>query len=865
MKRMTLAFSGLVVTTTALAADPAAKSLSFEADVRPILKAHCFDCHGDHDEPKGGLDARLVRFLKQGGESGPSIVPGQPDKSLLIEKLVKQEMPPGKTKLASAEIDVIRRWIASGAKTAKAEPEKLARGFQISAAEEEFWSFQPIRATEPPTVKNVARVRTPIDAFVLQRLEEHELSFAPEADRRTLIRRAYFDLLGLPPTPQDIKAFETDASPQAYEALLDRLLESPHYGERWGRHWLDVAGYADSEGVTGEDPERKSAWKYRDYVIRSFNADLPWNQFLREQLAGDELVALKYGDKSHSILPTGTQALETLTATGFLRMAPDGTASTDADIPVEANQHIADTLQIVSTSLLGLTVQCAQCHNHRYDPISQTDYYRLRAIFEPGLNWKEWRNVRTREVTIAPPEKSAEERKAEAAALQAEQERGKERLANYNAARDRYLNDELEKVPEADREAVRRAFLSRGAKNGDETKLLKKYAAVAAITERLKKEFPPPPAPAPRPEPETIRAFTEMPGKVPVTFFFDRGEPLAPKDPVAPGGLTVLTRHRLGEIPHQQSNMPTTGRRLAFADWLTHEQQPLTARVLVNRFWMHHFGKGLVHTPADFGALGDRPSHPELLDWLAHEFRSGGWQLKRLHKLIMTSSVYRQASVRTEKLDRIDPDNRWLGRMSVRRLEAEIVRDAILAASGKLNPKQFGPPIPVMPDEQGQIVVGVDTRDGAGRPTGKIVPLNGDEFRRSIYVTVRRSRPLGILETFDAAAPAPNCECRTTSTVAPQSLLLMNSPNVIEYSGFFADRVRQEAGAEPRDQIVLAWHMALAKNPTSEEIAFAERIFEEQTEAYRQRKGVPGNDPARAALGSLCQALLSSNPFLYVD
>jgi len=850
----------LLLLAASVCADDRKAVPTFEGQVRPILKAHCFDCHGEHDKPKGDLDVRLVRFLVKGGEGGPAVVAGKPDESPLVERITKHEMPPGKTKLSPEEIDVIRKWVAAGAKASVVEPEKLGRGFQITPAEEDFWSFRPIVAVAPPPVKHVDAVRNPVDAFLLARLEAEGFAFSPPADRATLIRRAYFDLIGLPPTAAEVDAFVNDPSADAYEKVIDRLLESPHYGERWGRHWLDVAGYADSEGVTGEDPPRKTAWKYRDYVIRSFNADKPWDRFIREQLAGDEMVALKYGEKLHTV--AADAAVEPLVATGFLRMAPDGTASKDADVPVEANQHIADTIQIVSTAFLGLTVQCAQCHNHRYDPIAQVDYFRIRAIFEPGLNWKDWRSVKAREVTLAEAPKSPAVKKAEADALKAEQDRGRERLAQFRAAQEKYLDAELAKVPEKDRPAVREAFLSRGAKNGDEVKLLKKYANVAAITARLKKEFPPPPTPAPKPEPDSIRAFTEVPGKVPPTHWFDRGDHMAPKDPVTPAGLAVLARHKLGDIPEKDPKRPTTGRRSALADWITHERNPLTARVLVNRFWMHHFGKGLVNTPADLGALGERPSHPELLDWLAADFRAGGWNLKRFHKLIMTSTAYRQSSKRSEALDRVDPENRLLGRMAVRRLEAEIVRDAVLAVSGKLNPKRFGPPVPVMPDEQGQIVVGVDTRDGAGRPTGKVVPLDGDEFRRSVYVTVRRSMPLGVLELFDVAMPAPTCECRTSSTVAPQSLLMMNSPSVIEQSAHFADRVRREAGSKVRAQVALAWKHATAKEPTPDEADFAVRFLTEQAEAFRKRKAV---DPARSALAGLCQALVGSNPFLYVD
>ena len=388
--RLTILSGGIILTLAATAVSGAESSLTFEEHVRPILRANCFECHGEAPELKGGLDVRLTRLLRSGGESGPAVMPGKPDQGTLLEKIVSQEMPPGKKKLTAENIDVIRRWIAQGAKTARSEPEKLAPGFFISGEEEAFWSFQPIQYPTPPAVKDKRQVRTPIDAFVLDALEAKGLGYAPEADRRVLIRRAYFDLLGLPPSPQDVEEFVADASPDAYEKLLDRLLASSHYGERWGRHWLDVAGYADSEGATGEDPKRTSAWRYRDYVIRAFNNDMSWEQFIQEQLAGDELTtppfpnekttpvdkaamtklmadARKVGFQT-SVLAVSSNdqvKIEKLVATGFLRMAPDGTASKDVVIPTEANQTIADTLQIVSTAFLGLTIHCAQCHNHK--------------------------------------------------------------------------------------------------------------------------------------------------------------------------------------------------------------------------------------------------------------------------------------------------------------------------------------------------------------------------------------------------------------------------------------------------------------------------------------------------------------------
>lgn len=833
---------------------------TFETHIRPLLKAHCFECHGEGEKLKGGLDVRLARLLVSGGKSGPAVVAGKAKNSLLLERIKSEEMPPGKRKLTRDEIALLERWIAGGAPTERPEPKSLAAGFQITAAEQAFWAFQPIRKPDVPYLKG----RSPIDAFLLARLEQKGLSFAREADARTLLRRVYFDLIGLPPTPAEVDAFvkEAGAKPQAaYERVVDRLLASPQYGERWGRHWLDVAGYADSEGYSGDDALRKSSYRYRDYVIRSFNADKPFDQFAIEQLAGDELVRPPY-DK------IGAADLDKLIATGFLRMAPDGTGAKDVDMKVATNQAIADTIQIVSTSLMGLTMHCAQCHNHRYDPIPQVDYYRMRAIFEPALDWKNWRAPAAREVVVLSDADRKKAAEIEGQAVKIDQERLKKETAYIEQT----FVKELAKLPAELQDAARKARGTPLAKRTPaEAKLLRDHPslnvspgslylydskAAADLLSYTKKATA---LRATKPAGESIRALTEIPGKLPTTFLFDRGDHEQPKDAVAPAHMTILSPFKLGAIPDRDAKLASSGRRLAFARSLVNGQHPLTARVLVNRVWMHHFGKGIVNTPGEFGFLGERPSHPELLDYLAAEFMADGWSIKRLHKRMVMSAAYRQDSQRRPELQKVDPENRLLGRMPIRRLEAEAVRDAILAVSGKLNAKQFGPPVPIAFDDLGQVVVGVDTTDAAGRPTGKKVDLLGEEFRRSIYVQVRRSRPLGVLEAFDAAAPTPNCEIRASSTVTPQALMLMNSRFVHEYADYFARRVEKEAGQDVRAQVARAWRLAFAQEPAAREIDDAVQFVREQ--AFRFK----GPNPAGQALANYCQALLSANAFLYVD
>jgi hypothetical protein len=875
------------VTAPVWAAERTPVALTFEEHVRPLFKIYCFDCHGEGAKLKGGLDLRLRRLILEGGDSGAAVVPGQRRRSLLFEKISKHEMPPRKKKLSKAEIALIGQWIDAGTKIARPEPERIGKGMQITPEERAFWAFQPVRRPPVPRPKDGRRIRTPVDAFVQAKLEAHHLTMSPDALSETLIRRAYFDLLGLPPTPGEVARFRADRSPAAYDHLLDRLLASPRYGERWGRYWLDVAGYADSEGYTSADPVRPYAFKYRDYVIRSVNADKPFDEFIREQLAGDEMVRPPYQDLSPG-------AVEKLVATGFLRTAPDGTASRGVDRVLARNQVVADTIKIVSTGLLGLTVGCAQCHNHRYDPIPQTDYYCLRAIFEPAYDCTNWRPPAARRISLYTEANRRKAARIEAKAAQIDAEL----LRRTREHVERTFEKELSKLAEGLREPIRLARKTPPAQRTSAQKQLLKenpsvnvspgslYLYDAKAAAELKSIAARSAAVrATKPKEDFIRALTEVPGRVPATHLFYRGDHTQPKQAVLPGELTILAAGGAGRISVKDPALPTTGRRLAYARWLTSGKHPLTARVLVNRIWLHHFGRGIVATPGDFGFLGERPTHPELLDWLADDFVAGGWKLKRLHKLIMTSTVYRQSSQRESAgqvgrgggrvADALDPDNRLYGRTALRRLDAEAFRDAVLAVSGKLNAKMFGPPVPVMEDEVGQFVLGIENKNGENRP-GPIIPLHGEEFRRSVYVQARRTRPLAVLDTFDAPAMEPNCTARASSTVAPQALLLMNSEFIVRQAGYFAARVRREAGADPRAQLTRAWRLAYGADPSGLEIKEAGSFLAEQTAGFRARAAHPANDPkaktgqagvdpALRALACFCQVLIGSNRFLYVD
>jgi hypothetical protein len=772
-------------------------ALTFEKDIRPIFRAHCFDCHGATEEMKGNLDLRLVRFLQQGGESGAAITVGAPDDSYLLDRIRNGEMPPGEHRVSEKEIAIIEKWIAQGAKTVRPEPDTIPPGLGLTPEERSFWSFQPIVS---PSVNDVAsfpqtaRVRTSIDAMVLQAMPEGS-GFAADADRRTLIRRAFFDLIGLPPSPEELQSWAEDTSNDWYDRLLIDLLDSPHYGERWARHWLDVAGYADSEGVTTADAERPWAWKYRDWVIRAFNEDKPFDRMLTEQLAGDELAGPKNGDYT-------AEQIELLTATGFLRMAADGTGS-GANSEEARNQVVTDTLKILGTSVLGLTVHCAQCHDHRYDPIPQTDYYGLRAVFEPALNWKAWQAPNTRRVSLYTQANHEEAAKIEAETKVVSDARAIKLTEYLQQA----LEMELTKFAEPLHSELRTAYNTASDKRSEEQKsLLAKNPSVNINAGNLYQYIP-----DSKPElekfdkriadirakkapEEFLRALVEPANQIPETKLFYRGDYQQPKQSVFPASLSVTAAEgERVEFPVDDESLPTTGRRLAFAKWLTNGKHPLVARVIVNRVWLHHFGKGLVETPTDFGRLGTQPNHPELLDLLADEFMKNGWSLKTLHRNIMTSTTWRQTA-ETGATDTHE-STVLFARQSLLRLDAETIRDRMLAASGQLDRTLFGSPVEIKEDDTGQVIV------------------DGSQTRRSLYIKAKRSRPVAMLQAFDAPVMQTNCEIRQHSTVATQSLMLMNGEFTLEQAGKLADRAAAEATT--LDPTMLA-ALPKVKTPSSE-------------------------------------------------
>ncbi|MDE0863301.1 MAG: PSD1 and planctomycete cytochrome C domain-containing protein [Rubripirellula sp.] len=760
----------------------ATDALTYEQHIRPIFRAHCFDCHGATDELEGDLDLRLVRLMKKGGTSGPAIDLKDPDESFLLTRIRDGEMPPGEVKVSSQEIEIIYRWIAQGASTARLEADSIGVGLGVTLEERAHWAYQPIQQDLVFPTDRIRKdsLRNTIDLLVQwPTSEDQQAEILPQADRATLIKRAYFDLLGLPPPPEQMSRWLTDSRQDWYDHLLTHLLGMPAYGERWGRHWLDIAGYADSEGYTVTDAERPWAWKYRDWVIRALNQDKPFDQFITEQLAGDELAGVLEGDL------TETQ-IDLLTATGYLRMAADGTGS-GANDDAARNQVVTDTLKIVGTSLFGLSIQCAQCHDHRYDPVPQADYYSLRAIFEPALDWKAWKTPNARRISLY----TAADR-ANAAAIEIEAKKVADqksvKLAEYLQ---QALDKLLEKYDEPQRTQLRTAYETPAKERSAEQKQLLSANPSVNIRPIEISQYIPDSKPklaefdkqiqtirSAKPVEQFIRALVEPANHVTETKLFHRGDPAQPKQVVSPGTLSVLAAGgKRAEFASDDTSLPSTGRRLAFSRWLTGPENPLLARVIANRIWMHHFGQGLVATPADFGKLGTQPADLRLLDWLANEFIERGWSMKQLHRLIMSSSVYRQV---------VGSGEPAFYRRSLRRLEAETIRDRMLAASGSLDETLYGPPLKIKEDDTGQVMV------------------EGGQSRRSIYIQSRRSRPVGMLQTFDAPVMETNCEIRPSSTVATQSLMLLNGKFILDQASRLADRAAREVAevrSEQRDLI----------------------------------------------------------------
>ena len=705
-------FCGLLlclVTSLAAATEAPGGAPDFERDVAPILIRRCLECHSATDA-SGALILATRQGTLKGGDSGPALHLADPSQSLLLERISAGEMPPEKKNepqpLPANEVETLRRWIEAGASWPESRTLDLFERTNESRGGRDWWSLQPV---EPVTVPTDATTAHPVDRFIGRKLAEAGMQPAPPADRRTLIRRLYYDLIGLPPTIQEIKAFENDPSRQAWENLVDRLLESPHYGERWARHWLGVVRFGETCGYE-RDQKKQFAWKYRDWVVNALNTDMPYDRFILEQVAGDEVP-----DRSE----------QTVIATGFLRL---GTWNDEPNDPQDYKyERLEDMVHTTSSAMLGLTVKCARCHEHKFDPILQADYYRMAAAFWAG--------------PIEPRERE-------------------------------YL----------------------GGPSAEELGM------------------------------QEVLGWTDLSPTPPPLHLLKSGERSQPQQVVDPGPLSFVPV--LSQPFHPPTaGSPTSGRRLQLAHWISSPKNPLTARVLVNRLWQHHLGKGLVRTPNNFGFRGERPTHPQLLDWLAHELVRGGWKIKRLHRLILTSNTYRQSSLHPQQAtySQTDLGNRLCWRAQRRRLDAEALRDSMLWATGEIDLRRGGPGF--QPTIVPEVLASLSNKTAAWQASPPEAQL-----RRSLYLYTKRGLILPLMTTFDFCDTTLPCGERDVTTVAPQALALLNSEFAHARSTTIARQVISGADHDPGAAVTRAWIMTLGRAPDADETTAAlAHVTQQQT------------------------------------
>ena len=829
--RVRIAWAGVALlalagsTETARASEPTppeptpTEAKYFESKVRPLLVKNCFSCHGPKKQESGlRLDSRQA--MLKGGESDVAIVPGKPDESILIDAVNYDglEMPP-KRRLNEQQVYVLKRWIKLGAPWPLDSGKPKTAAGRITDEERSYWAFQPVGNPAPPVLADDEWSTNNVDRFILRTLRKSKLAPAPREDRPTLIRRLSFDLLGMPPTSAEVDAFVNDPSPSAYDALVERMLASPHYGERWGRHWLDLVRYSESDGYRA-DFHRPDAWRYRDYVIRSINDDKPYDQFVREQLAGDELA------------PDDPDAL---VATAFLRHGVYEHNQRDARM--HWSLIMDEMTDVTGEVLLGMSISCARCHDHKFDPILRDDYYRLQAFFKPIL----WRD----DVPMATPEQRREHQVqlAKWNELTAEV-RGKidaiegSRVASgANAAVVMFPEDiqTIYRKPPAERNSleeqlaylVHRQVLDKnkatraGFKGEDKKKLDALKKELAAFDEHKPKPLP------------ALQTVTDAPRAIAPTFI--------PGDTtgrvIDPGFLTILqdTPATVKPVP---SAPQSSGRRTALAHWLTRSEHPLTARVFVNRVWQWHFGRGIVGTSSEFGRMGQQPTHPELLDYLTQQFLADGWRLKNLHRAIVTSSTYRQSSLHpaASAQEAVDPENKLRWRSDVRRLDAEQARDAMLTASGELKRTIGG------------------------------VSVKSDVPRRSVYWKVMRNSPDPVLAAFDMADGFRSTSQRDVTTTPRQSLLMINGTYVLARAQALAKTIL-ESDLDDGAIVHEAYRRVLGRIPSEGEFQRARKFLADLPDqpVSAKKKTKPAPTPRELAVTDLCHVLFNSNEFLYLD
>lgn len=920
---------GAVVLSSRLTAQ---KAQLTEKDVLPIVQ-RCFQCHGQALQ-LSSLDLHTRAGMLKGGANGPAIVPGNSEASLLYKRVTGQVQPimpmAPVPPLNESEIATLKDWIDQGAQwtpdagpaPAPAPATTSAYGTykekQISDEDRKWWAFQkPVRQT-PPKVNDARWNQNPIDAFVRDMLAQKGLEPAPQADKRTLIRRAYLDLTGLLPPAAEVDKFVQDSSPDAYQKLVDRLLDSPHYGERWGRFWLDVARYADSSGFEF-DITVENGWRYRDYVIKAFNQDKPYDQFIIEQLAGDEL------DK-----PT----YDSLTATTFYRIGPR-VRFREKNYPSYRYDYMDDMIRTTFQGFMGLSVNCARCHDHKFDPITRMDYYRAVADFWGYVDYDH---------PLAPPDRVAEyervKKELEQEITPLQQEIARIEKPYREKQREQQIQDALKKFPpdiqaaiktpedqrtpgqkllvaqvligpddanpdmiQADLNSVAKSKLQAKANQvfgvtgdqyrgrrlklsaEDEAKRKELQAKIEKIEERL-----PDPLPVAdgvrdgdyrltpdglgdstipgtgRPTYDVKCCYIPQPGQkyqVPPVYFAAAGDDIKANEstfPVQPGFLQVLAKSAppFAPDPPNRPDYVSSGRRRALAEAIASKDNPLTARVMVNRLWGWHFSRGIVGTPGNFGKMGMLPSHPELLDWLATEFVRQGWSIKQMQRLIMNSETYKMASAYYQATDmEKDPTDMYLWRFPIHRMEAEIIRDAVLDASGDLNLQAGGPAFfPSIP---------VSVRADQPRGTWELTKEGPDTWRRSVYAYVKRGLKYPMFEVYDLPDLNTTCERRAVSTVPTQALTMLNNEFMLIQADHFAQRVFKEAGPDPEKQVKTMYRIALSREPTRQELATNMAFLNTQRERDKTGPEASEDKAALAALTDLAHVTLNLNEFAYIQ
>ncbi|HVA49716.1 MAG TPA: DUF1553 domain-containing protein [Pirellulales bacterium] len=799
----------------------------FETKVRPVLVGKCFKCHGG-DKVSSGLKVDRRDSLIRGGKHGAIIVPGEPDKSLLIDAVRRgqRKMPPDEPLSADA-VDALTEWVRRGAPWPEqtsliADGERQAR----------HWAFLPVRDATPPE-DPTGWSDQPIDRFIAPKWRELRIEPSPPADPLTLVRRAYFDLIGLPPTPEEVEEFVAEERPDAFLRLVERLLASPHYGERWGRHWMDVVRYADTAGDNADYPIPEIR-RYRDYVIDAFNSDKPYDQFLREQLAGDLLAGeAKDGPKLYA---------ERVAATGYLALA-----RRYATAPYELwHLTLEDAIDTTGRAFMGLTLRCARCHDHKFDPVTTEDYYALYGIFaSTQFAWAGAEELHSKGlfrqhfVPLTPPEQAAgrlaawqeEQRKREAEIDRlAKEDPAAVRIAELDAA----IKSKKEQFAAAGQSGTAANELAALEKERSKTdgELQAKLNPLRTQLRNLRRPGLPPDLPG---------AYAVSEGAVVETRVQRSGDP-ANLGEVVPRGPPAFLGGRPFDLPAGSSG------RLQLAQWLTRPEHPLTARVMVNRVWQHHFGKGLVLTPSNFGLRGEPPTHPELLDWLTARFIESGWSGKHLHRLILHSHTWQLSVSDDEEAVAKDPANRWYGRHDRRRLEAEAIRDAMLAVSGTLDRmRPDGHPFPAV-GEWGWT---------QHNPFKAVYPSN----HRSLYLMTQRIQRHPYLALFDGPDPNTSTDVRTSATVPLQALWLMNDPFVAEQAARLADRLLASAG-DDRQRVDLGFRLAFGRHCRSEE---CERAVTYLNQYLRQLAASGAAADAREAWASYARILLTANEFVYLD